>query len=455
MSMRSNEIGLDSLISVDVRAWFLKYYHVSIPVLKIMGNDTMANLAEHVVEAIPAEVVPEMIGGQSLGEDTASSEASTPPKSADFTPDRQSSSAGSTAEQIEDFGTVDYETESTPPADFADLAFRDEVLTASVARTKPETILLTGASGLLGRHLLDHLLDSQPQVKKVICIAVRSLSSRSRNLRHDNRVSYYKGDLSAPRLGLSEEDAVAISNQIDAVIHNGADTSHLKFYRDIKAANVLSTRYLVRMCLPRRIPIHYVSSVGVSLFRQGRASFSPVSATDVNPPDDGSHGYIASKWTNERFLERVSKQYGLKSWVHRPSTIIRQGNDTIGRAAELDWVNALVDYSHRMKTVPKCEYAKGSLDFVYVESTVRDIVRHVVENESEDPVTYVHQVGEMVIPLTDLKTLAGTSEKLYSEVSMTQWAAKAIAAGLHPAVAALIETMDSPGVIYPQMIRGN
>ena len=40
-----------------------------------------------------------------------------------------------------------------------------------------------------------------------------------------------------------------------------------KHYRDVKAANVLSTRFLARMCLPRRTTIHYASSVGVSLFQ--------------------------------------------------------------------------------------------------------------------------------------------------------------------------------------------
>lgn len=34
MRMRSNEIGMDSLIAVDLRSWFLKQLSVSIPVLK-------------------------------------------------------------------------------------------------------------------------------------------------------------------------------------------------------------------------------------------------------------------------------------------------------------------------------------------------------------------------------------------------------------------------------------
>lgn len=48
MEKRSNDLGLDSLVSVGIREWFLKNFQVSIAVLKIIGNNTMASLAEDV-----------------------------------------------------------------------------------------------------------------------------------------------------------------------------------------------------------------------------------------------------------------------------------------------------------------------------------------------------------------------------------------------------------------------
>ncbi|KAI1081410.1 putative polyketide synthase [Whalleya microplaca] len=472
MTMRSSEIGLDSLISVDVRTWFLKHYHVSIPVLKIMGNDTMANLAKYAAENIPPEIVPQMSAGQDSDTPTSTSRVSTDGLSGSkasstiesgvLTPDGQSSPATPTEPSAEARGhdseytdKIDYEAESTPPADFADLALNENASNAPAAKSQPEVVLLTGVSGLLGHHLLNHLLDNEPQVKKVICIAVRQLSERlaTQKLRRHDCVSYFEGDLGSPRLGLSEEDAAAIFDSVDVVIHNGADTSHLKYYPAIKAANVLSTQFLARMCLPRRIPIHYVSSVGVSLYKPGRTSFPEISVTDTSPPSDGSHGYIASKWTIERFLEQVSKLYGLKVWIHRPSTIIREGDDTVGRAAQMDWVNALVEYSHRLQVVPRYEHTRGALDFVYVATAVQDIVRHVVGNRAQKPVTYVHQVGDLVLPVDNMKELAGTGKLPYQEVSIADWAARAMVAGLHPAVASVIETMDAPGTMYPRMLR--
>lgn len=58
-------------------------------------------------------------------------------------------------------------------------------------------------------------------------------------------------------LGLSLQQANDIFTQADLVIHNGADTLHLRYFKDLRKSNVGSTQTLVRLCLPRRIPIHY------------------------------------------------------------------------------------------------------------------------------------------------------------------------------------------------------
>ncbi|KAH9896254.1 putative polyketide synthase [Xylariomycetidae sp. FL2044] len=518
MAMRSSEIGLDSLISVDVRSWFLKNFHVSIPVLKIMGNDTMESLAKHATENISPELVPLLDSrdnqyspsgdiappGSGDGDRATHAQPTDEPSSGDenspvdskaLTVDGQSSATSVTEQSrppsppSEAGYKIDYEEESKPPADFAEIVAKTRGLVK--AKSPPEAVLLTGVSGLLGRHLVNYLLD-ETSVKKIICVAVRELPSRlaSGQLRRDPRVSYFGGDLTSPRLGLLERDAAAIFDEVDVVVHNGADTSHLKYYDDIKRANVDSTRWLARMCLPRRVPVHYVSSVGVALFAPDlSADFHETSATaggTVRPPADGSHGYIAAKWTSERFLERVATEtYGLKACIHRPSTIIREGADTLGRAAQMDWVNALIEYAHRLRMVPKWQNARGALDFVYSRTAVESIGSRVVaadrrhqqqqhshKYDHEGMIDYVHQVGDLVLPLDDMSVALaaeasnndaghdGAEKKNrkplppYRVVVLAEWSAAAVAAGLHPAVAALIEDVDAPGTRFPRMRKG-
>ena len=259
---------------------------------------------------------------------------------------------------------------------------------AKIPNPNPQVVLLTSASGLLGHHLLNALL-AQSSIRKVICIAVRGLAERVRSGQlppPSDRIVYYEGDLAVPRFGLTEEEQAAIFNGVDAVIHNGADTSHLKYYEATRAANVESTRQLVRLCLQRMIPLHYVSSAGMALFA-GRDPFPSISGTRTGkkPSLDGEHGYMCSKWVCESLLERVNARDGLKVWIQRPSTIVREGDDATTAAADFDWVNTLIHYSHRIQAVPKIEFNKGTFNLVYVQTCCDDIVGELLRNKPKLP----------------------------------------------------------------------
>lgn len=482
MAMRSRDIGLDSLISVDIRSWFLKNFEVSIPVLKIMGNDTMAELVDLVAVQVPPSLLPGLGGGEAPASNeealvtNGTSQAVTAVvlqndetrSSADSNPDGTSteSSSGSTGastpasrEPQEMNGTlwkgpvrIDWNTEIALPE-----AARIATDTAPAAR--PRIIVLTGVSGLLGRHLLLRLLQD-PSVVEIICIAVRRLDERlrSKELLENDRIQYFEGDLEEPRLGLSEKDAVQIFSRVDAVIHNGADTSHLKFYPEIKAANMGSTKELIHLCMVRKVPIHYLSTVGVALF--GNYKFFPeVSVAAHSPPVDGSHGYIAAKWASERMLEELQKEHGVNIWIHRPSTIIREGADAENAAAHLDWMNALVTYMHKTGAVPALRNLRGALDLVYIKNATDSILTSVLENKPKSPsggASYVHQVGDMVLPLDNLKEFVAnaTGAATVDVLPVEEWTARAVAVGLNRGVAALIDSMDDPGQPhYPRMLR--
>ncbi|KAK8078355.1 hypothetical protein PG996_004525 [Apiospora saccharicola] len=230
MGMRSNDIGLDSLIAVDVRSWFLKHFHVSIPVLKIMVHDTMANLAKYASKEVPAELTSQLAvtteeahGGG--GSSDSSKSILTPwsdddgPIARNGMPGRHDSLTDSTvvessvptteealstnASSSTDEGDVhlDYHAECELPPDFEALAQAqgDDDGPPSSPESPPETILLTGVTGLLGRHLLHYLLSEATanNAKRIICIAVRRLPRRlaARQLPlDDERVSYFAGD---------------------------------------------------------------------------------------------------------------------------------------------------------------------------------------------------------------------------------------------------------------------
>jgi len=250
MAMRSRDIGLDSLISVDIRSWFLKNFEVGVPVLKIMGNDTMAKLADLVAASLlpglgageaptsneeapvtngTSQPVPDVVV---QNDETSSSVYSNPNSTS------AESSGGSTGVSMPAScepqvmnGTlqkgpvrIDWNAEIALPE-----AVKIATDMAPAARTR--AIVLTGVSGLLGRHLLLRLFQDR-SVVEIICIAVRRLDERlrSKELPEDDCIQYFDGDLEEPRLGLSEKDTVQIFSRVDTIVHNSADTSHLIFY---------------------------------------------------------------------------------------------------------------------------------------------------------------------------------------------------------------------------------
>ena len=468
MTARSVEIGLDSLVSVDIRSWFLKNLQVSIPVLKIMGDNTMANIVQYAVENVPAELLPKMTDTESENESTSASEdspsenLSTGAKESHIStgattplPERSLSSDGGILKSTTT-GGIDWEAEARPSADLAALP---RITNSPVL--PPNVIVLTGASGLLGHHLLDYLVQ-HTSVRKIICLAVRRLASRlqKKEVPQHPRVEYHEGELAQPLLGLSAQEAGDIFDQADVVIHNGADTSHLKYFADLRASNVGSTQTLTRLCLPRRIPIHYISSAGLAVLYNGPA-FPEVCVTSREhsyPAADGVFGYMCSKWTNERFLEQVHDLYDLPVYIHRPSTILREGMDAVGTRAQLDWVNALLHWARAIEAVPLVKNNRGSLDLVRISSACESILDHVLDEgeRAKKEVKYVHQVGDIVLPMDRLQDIGREQGKTFEVLPMDEWLAKAIAAGLHPAIGTLIEMMDAPNAPdYPRIVKGS
>lgn len=55
---RLDEMGIDSLLAVEIRGWFVKALQVNIPVLKILGGASVADLIATAMETIPRKLVP-------------------------------------------------------------------------------------------------------------------------------------------------------------------------------------------------------------------------------------------------------------------------------------------------------------------------------------------------------------------------------------------------------------
>lgn len=72
------ELGIDSLVAVEVRSWFLKELSVDIPVLRIVGGASVAELCEKAVEKLPKELEPAG-GGENPSDEAEPARKAAPP----------------------------------------------------------------------------------------------------------------------------------------------------------------------------------------------------------------------------------------------------------------------------------------------------------------------------------------------------------------------------------------
>ncbi|RMI33686.1 thioester reductase domain-containing protein [Nocardia stercoris] len=229
--------------------------------------------------------------------------------------------------------------------------------------TAPRRVLLTGATGFLGSHLLLDLLRHSDA--HVVCLvrgeddaaaterlgkALRSFylpwSSEIRR-----RITVLAGDVRRPRLGLSAEQWDALAQDIDAIVNVAAAVDFLRGYPSLRQANVLGPLTLAELAMTGTIkPLHHISSVAV---------FNEVAAPSMGEDDPVAHldrlgaGYDKTKWAAEALLRRA-RERGLVVTFLRPAGI--GGHPRTGAHNPHDLSSAFLAAFSRFRTMPAFRY---------------------------------------------------------------------------------------------------
>ncbi len=224
----------------------------------------------------------------------------------------------------------------------------DDVLKSAMLMPLPtaeiRTVLLTGATGFLGRFLgmewLEGLADSggtlvcltrgadAEQARQRIEAALSSdaaLQDRFRALAKGH-LDVLAGDIGEPNLGLDDATWQRLARTVDLVVHPAAHVNHVLPYRQLFTPNVVGTAEVIRLAITARLkPIHYVSTMGVSavahqLVDEDTDIRRAVPACVVN--DGYANGYGISKWAGEVLMREAHDLCGLAVAVFRPGMIL-------------------------------------------------------------------------------------------------------------------------------------
>jgi len=189
-------------------------------------------------------------------------------------------------------------------------------------------IMLTGAAGFLGAHILSELLNKNDAIIHCLVRPYKNIDSiqKLRNVLDyyhidfiDSRIKVYTADLSKPHLGLTKKVLNYLAKTIDCIYHVGAEVNHLYSYNKLRDSNVLGTIELIKLSNKfKRKPLHYVSTINVACTTQSLDT--SIKNWPIKPPNTGE-GYTLTKWVSEIVLYNAALQTGLPIKVFRPGNI--------------------------------------------------------------------------------------------------------------------------------------
>ncbi len=237
-------------------------------------------------------------------------------------------------------------------------------------------VLLSGATGFVGAHLLNELLTHTEA--RVVCL-VRAKDAADGKLRlqkafaaqglsmsaFETRVEVLPADLSAARLGLSDADYMRLSEACDTVFHCGASVSLVRGYASLRGANVLGTQELLRFAVQGQLKtFHHVSTVAAA---SGAAGDVPEAFVATEPAL--RDGYAQSKWLAESLVAQAIER-GVSATVYRLGRVV--GPRSTGFVNPQDIVWRLLRVGIRAGVVPNLPVSEP---WTEVDRVARAIVK--------------------------------------------------------------------------------
>jgi fatty acid CoA ligase FadD9 len=208
------------------------------------------------------------------------------------------------------------------------------------------TVLLTGATGFLGRYLALEWLERMDMVDgKVICLVRAKDDAAARErldktfdsgdpklLRHyrelaADHLEVIAGDKGEANLGLDPQTWQRLADTVDLIVDPAALVNHVLPYSQLFGPNALGTAELIRIALTtKQKPFVYVSTIGVGAgIEPGQftedGDVRVISATR-KVDDSYANGYGNSKWAGEVLLREAHDLCGLPVSVLRCDLIM-------------------------------------------------------------------------------------------------------------------------------------
>ena len=286
-------------------------------------------------------------------------------------------------------------------------------------------ILLTGATGFLGVHLLHELLEKTSA--NIHCLVRAENVSEARN-KLKNKLSFYQlwneqdsqriipiiGNLEKNLLGLSEKEFQDLASQIDVIYHNGASVNLIYPYSVLKPANVLGTQEILRLASQIKIkPVHFVSTTSVFCPENYPENEVLLESDPLDYYQGLVGGYPQSKWVAEKLVMQA-RERGLPVTIYRAARII--GHSQIGICNTEDLFSRIITTCMQLGATPNIDWEDNLTPVDYVSQA---IVYLSFQKESLGKA--FHLLNPQIISMNHLFNLIRKLGYQLPQISYDQW----------------------------------
>ncbi len=256
-------------------------------------------------------------------------------------------------------------------------------------------VLLTGATGYLGAHILIDLLRRPELCGRIICLArsKKTLSAKKRvrsalfyyaeedfSQEYGNKWEVVEGDITQPGLFLQGDTALSAADprvrtgRIDTIINSAANVAHFSYGNALEKINTDGVKNLIRYALHENAMLCQISTISVAGMTAGNALQESFSEADFYIGQEIQNKYIYSKYMAEYVLLRAAVDEGLRVKLMRVGNL--QGRISDGEFQMNMHSNAFTrQFSSYIKigAVPQSVYEAG-VNFSPVDETAHNIV---------------------------------------------------------------------------------
>ncbi|KAJ6013598.1 polyketide synthase [Penicillium herquei] len=282
---------------------------------------------------------------------------------------------------------------------------------SSISRPHGHCVLLTGATGSLGSHIVQKLAQEH-DVQHVVCVNRHSntpvatrqqqaLSSRGIKLSASDlsKLRFIETDTSKPQLGVSPAEYEWLTQNVTHIIHNAWPMSGK---RPVKAfaAQFKSLRNLIDLAWdiasegPQDFQVGFqlVSSIGV-------VGHYPLWSKRVHVPEERmeinsvlDNGYCEAKFVCERMLDATLHRYPEHFRVMTARLGQIAGSETSGYWNPIEHLSFLVKSSQSLRVLPSFE---GTLSWVPVNNVAGTLKDLILANGASHPFYHIdNPVGQ-------------------------------------------------------------